>query len=108
MLYGQHNCIFYAGEPYALKHLRQKYSNAELYIRKPIRDVNAGEKLFQGFLWALFIIIGATGLFVTCTKLSKSKNSSAMGDGLGRSVYGLARSGAPGGSTSFLLADRPS
>ncbi|CAD7957038.1 unnamed protein product [Amoebophrya sp. A25] len=82
VMYGQHHCVFFASEPTALLENRLRYSNARLFIRQPMADVNKSQKILKGFLWAMLIIFGATLLFFTCTKLNSKRVSASVLDSL--------------------------
>eukprot|EP00392_Amoebophrya_sp_AT5.2_P003210 g3215.t1 len=73
VMYGQHHCTFFAGESAAVQDMRIRYSNANLFVRRPVDDVNRSTKILQGFLWAAIIIFGASMLFFVCQKMGNKK-----------------------------------
>jgi len=75
VMLGLHECIFFASHGRALKHLREKYDNAQLFVRRPVSNVLAPQQAFQGFLWGLLIIVTAILVFTCATKANSNKGS---------------------------------
>jgi len=92
VMYGAHHCTFFASEPWAIRHLKTRYSNGSLAIRRPISDVNGATKLLSGFLLASLILVTACAGFVICSKSSTPRSSSeivAVGEEMFNRVGGV-------------------
>lgn len=101
VMLGLHECIFFASHGRALKHLREKYDNAQLFVRRPVSNVLAPQQAFQGFLWGLLIIFTAILVFTCATKANSNKGTLDIQANMGMGSMNDVEAGA----TALMKSD---